>query len=162
VMTFFMDQISEHQRDLTNSASGRFVVDYLAGFVAAIERMNTVVDTLHVNADRMKQNLAMTGDLVLSEAAYTLLATTGRADAHEDLRIATLEAQEGAEPLAAVLRRRPDLWELLSDALVRVGADPRTFFDNPANYTGRAAEQALRIAEENRERMNRIEEGLTQ
>jgi adenylosuccinate lyase len=161
-MTFFMDQISEHQRDLTNSASGRFVVDYLAGFVAALERMNKVIGTLHVDADRMKQNLAITGDLVLSEAAYTLLATTGRADAHEDLRVATLEAQQGGEPLATVLRRRPDLWEVLSNALERVGADPATFFDNPANYTGRAADQARRIADENSERMNRIEEGLTQ
>jgi adenylosuccinate lyase len=34
-MTFFMDQISEHQRDLTNSASQRFVADYLAGFALA-------------------------------------------------------------------------------------------------------------------------------
>ncbi|MDR2952880.1 MAG: adenylosuccinate lyase, partial [Treponema sp.] len=31
VTTFFMDQISEHQRDLTNSASMRFIADYIAG-----------------------------------------------------------------------------------------------------------------------------------
>ncbi|MFO8041754.1 MAG: lyase family protein, partial [Alkalispirochaeta sp.] len=37
-MTWFMDQISEHQRDLSNSASGRFVVEFVAGFVAAAER----------------------------------------------------------------------------------------------------------------------------
>jgi adenylosuccinate lyase len=32
VNTFFMDQISEHQRDLSNSASQRFIADYVAGF----------------------------------------------------------------------------------------------------------------------------------
>ena len=39
VVTFFMDQISEHQRDLTNSASSRFVAEYLVGFAFAAERM---------------------------------------------------------------------------------------------------------------------------
>ncbi|MCK5736703.1 MAG: adenylosuccinate lyase, partial [Spirochaetaceae bacterium] len=42
IMSFYMDQISEHQRDLSNSASGRFVTDYIAGFAAAAARMNKV------------------------------------------------------------------------------------------------------------------------
>ena len=37
VITFFMDQISEHQRDLTNSASSRFVAEYMFGFASAVE-----------------------------------------------------------------------------------------------------------------------------
>ena len=158
VMTFFMDQISEHQRDLTNSASGRFVVDYFAGLLAAIERINKVVSTLHVDEDRMRANLAMTGDLVLSEAAYTLLATSGRPDAHEDLRTATLEAQTSGEALVAVLRSRPDLWQQLGEALSRVGLDAETFFTDPGHYTGRAADEARRLAIEYTERMNRIME----
>ncbi|GHV88666.1 hypothetical protein AGMMS50267_10260 [Spirochaetia bacterium] len=36
VTTFFMDQISEHQRDLSNSASQRFIADYIAGFCPAV------------------------------------------------------------------------------------------------------------------------------
>ena len=39
VMTFFMDQVSEHQRDLTNSASARFVPEFIAGLTAAANRM---------------------------------------------------------------------------------------------------------------------------
>jgi len=156
VMTFYMDQISEHQRDLTNSASGRFVVDYFAGFLAAIERMTRVVSTLRVDEQRMRTNLAMTGDMVLSEAAYTLLATTGRPDAHEDLRTATIAAGESGEPVATVLRRNPDLWEQLAAALRRVGLDPQTFFEDPAHYTGRAAEEAERLAIEFTGRMNKV------
>jgi len=38
-VTWFMDQISEHQRDLSNSASGRFVAEYLGGFAAATARI---------------------------------------------------------------------------------------------------------------------------
>jgi adenylosuccinate lyase len=161
VMTFYMDQISEHQRDLTNSASGRFVVDYFAGFLAAIERMNKVVGTLRIDEERMRANLAMTGDMVLSEAAYTLLATTGREDAHEDLRTATLEAQKSGEPVATVLRRNGSLWRRLGEALERVGLDAETFFDNPSHYTGQAAEEARRLAIEFTERMNKTMEVIT-
>lgn len=162
VMTFYMDQISEHQRDLTNSASGRFVVDYFAGFLAAVERMTKVVTTLHVDAERMRGNVTMTGDLVLAEAAYTLLATTGRADAHEDLRKATMHAREENRPMAAVLRENAALWGDLSTALERVGLDPDTFFDDPSHYTGRAADEARRLAIEYTERMNKVTEVLHQ
>ncbi|TVQ23265.1 MAG: adenylosuccinate lyase [Spirochaetaceae bacterium] len=160
VMTFFMDQISEHQRDLTNSASGRFVVDYLAGLVAAVARMTKVVQTLKVHTDRMAANAAMTGDLILSEAAYTLLATTGRHDAHEDLRAATLESQRTGQTMVSVLMRNDPLWTQLSQALGAVGHDPKEFFSNPASYTGRAAERARALARDYQSRMNRIEEVL--
>ncbi len=160
VTTFFLDQISEHQRDLTNSASGRFVVDYFAGMLAALERMNTVVETLHVDGQRMRENLHLTGDLVLAEAAYTLLATAGRADAHEDLRTATIEAQESASSLATVLRRRAELWNELDAALRRVGADPQRFFEDPGSYTGCASERARSLAGEYADRMNKVEEDL--
>ncbi len=58
VVTFYMDQISEHQRDLTNSASSRFVVDYVAGFCLAAGRMVSVLRSLVVDRRRMAENLA--------------------------------------------------------------------------------------------------------
>ena len=158
VQTFFMDQISEHQRDLTNSASGRFAVEFLAGFLAAIERMTKVVSTLRVDSERMMRNLSMTGDLVLAEAAYTLLATTGRGDAHEDLRVVTLESQERGVRLVDVLKERPELWEALETSLAKVGRSSNSFFEDPAGYTGCSAERALALASEFRDRMNTLEE----
>ena len=73
-MTFFMDQISEHQRDLSNSASGRFVADYIAGFSAAAARMKKVVEGLTVREQRMARNLSNLGDGILAEPTYILLA----------------------------------------------------------------------------------------
>ena len=35
LLTVLMDQISEHQRDLTNSASMRFVMEHVAAFAYA-------------------------------------------------------------------------------------------------------------------------------
>ena len=57
VMTFFMDQISEHQRDLSNSASQRFIVEYIAGFSFAVKRMIKILKSLNVVRDKMKEIL---------------------------------------------------------------------------------------------------------
>lgn len=159
-MTFFMDQISEHQRDLTNSASIRFVVDYVAGFLAAVERITGVVSTLRVDKEQMEKNVRLTGDLVLAEAAYTLLASTGASDAHEDLRNATIRAEGEGLTLQEVLSGDTELWQSLRSAMERVGLNPDQFFSSPASYTGRSAEQAERLAINFTQRMNAIEEGL--
>jgi adenylosuccinate lyase len=148
VVSFFMDQISEHQRDLTNSASQRFVADYIAGFAAAASRMLGVVRGLGVNRERMARNLRSTGDLVFSEALYILIATGGDADAHERVRRATLQAEKSGEPLLGILQADPVLWRSLSEGLGRTGGgDPAAFFADPARYRGKAAEKARAVAD---------------
>ncbi|MGE5599007.1 MAG: lyase family protein, partial [Bacteroidota bacterium] len=39
LLTHYLDQISEHQRDLTNSATSRFIPEIVAGFAAAVDRL---------------------------------------------------------------------------------------------------------------------------
>jgi len=148
VLTFFMDQISEHQRDLTNSASARFVAEYIAGFALAADRMTDVVRSLTVDRRRMAENLARQGDMIFAEPAYVLAALGGEPDAHERLRKATLRAEKSGEPLAGVLRQDPGLWEMLSRELARTrGTDAGAFFSDPARYLGVAAERARAIAD---------------
>jgi adenylosuccinate lyase len=161
VITFFMDQISEHQRDLTNSASARFVADYIAGFVAAEERMIMILSSLRVNVEKMQANLRLTGDLVLSEAVYAILASAGVPDAHEELRLATLTAEKESLPLVEVLKRS-SLWQTLTEASDRLGKSPEEFLSDPSNYTGKASSEAERLAEEFAERMSAVEEALDQ
>jgi adenylosuccinate lyase len=147
VITFFMDQISEHQRDLTNSASSRFVPEYLAGFASAVDRMRSVVHSLVVDRRRMAENLARTGDLVFSEPVYVLVALGGDAEAHERVRAATVKAEQTGTRLAEVLRQDPVLWDILARQLSQTrGLDAATFFSDPAHYRGIAAERARSIA----------------
>jgi len=146
--TFFMDQISDHQRDLTNSASSRFVAEYLAGFALAAERMKAVLSSLVVDRARMAQNIARTGDLVYSEAVYVLIALGGDPEAHERIQTATLQAEQTGSRLADVLKQDPAIWELLSRQLgATLGTDAVSFFSDPAHYTGLAAERAGTIAD---------------
>jgi adenylosuccinate lyase len=148
VTTFFMDQISDHQRDLTNSASSRFVAEYLAGFALAAERMKSVLSSLVVDRARMAQNIARTGDLVYSEAVYVLIALGGDAEAHERIRAATLRAEQAGSRLVDVLKQDAVVWEQLSRQLGATrGMDAVSFFSDPAHYTGLAAERARDIAD---------------
>ena len=147
VMTFFMDQISEHQRDLTNSASSRFAVEYLAGFAAALNRMKKILSTLHVNAERLEKNMAGAGDLILAEPAYILLSLSGGNDAHEVIRKITLECGEKGTSFAEELKKDGKTWRAISGRLKDLtGLDPEEFFKKPWLYSGKAKDKALQIA----------------
>ena len=149
VMSFYMDQISEHQRDLSNSASSRFVTDYIAGFCAAVARMTKVVKGLAVRKERMMENLSGLGDGVLAEPTYILLALSGYADGHEVVRKATLEADASGRSLKDVLMRdEPEAWKAISDRLDKaLGVNAETFYGDPAAYSGLASKRAGELAE---------------
>jgi adenylosuccinate lyase len=148
VATFFMDQISDHQRDLTNSASSRFVPEYLAGFSFAVDRMSSVLRALKVDRERMAENISRGGDLVYSESVYILVGLGGDPEAHEKIRSATLKAEESGDRLVDVLKRDAVLWDTLSRQLAATrGMDAVTFFSDPSHYTGIAGERARAIAD---------------
>ncbi len=152
VLTFFMDQISEHQRDLTNSASERFSVEFLAGLGAAANRMLKVLGSLSVDRERMEVNLRSSGGAVLAEPAYILLAESGRADAHEEVRKLTLQAESEGLSFSEVLERRPEIRDVLYGRLRDLGhPDPAGFFSAPERYRGLAAEKARTIGKKYRE-----------
>ena len=153
VGTFFMDQISEHQRDLTNSASSRFVGEYLAGFVAAVNRMLRVVRSLYVDRARMADAVGLSGDAVAAEAAYVALARAGAADAHAAIRQASAAARAEGGTLAAALERDSAHWALLERASFGPdGATAAQLLRDPVRYCGRAAERARSVAVLHRER----------
>jgi adenylosuccinate lyase len=161
VVTFFMDQISEHQRDLTNSASSRFVGEFLAGFALAVDRMLSVMRSLIVDRKRMAENLARTGDLIFSEPAYILVARAGDPEAHERVRLATLKAEQSGTRLVDVLRQDTTVWDILSRQLALAqGLDARAFFSDPSRYRGISAERARAIADTHEQAVVRMRSEL--
>ncbi|ORC37310.1 adenylosuccinate lyase [Marispirochaeta aestuarii] len=148
VMTFFMDQISEHQRDLSNSASMRFIADYLAGFAAAAARSLKVLKSLHVNAAQMMKNIHSSGDLVLAEAAYILLAAAGESEAHEIIKQLTLRCEKEGISLATAIKDNSAVSELVSRSLKAVGLpEAELFFARQEQYRGAAVKKAREIAD---------------
>lgn len=151
VITFYMDQISEHQRDLTNSASQRFMADYVAGFTMAVARMNSVVSGLQADKETMTRNLENAGGKVkggvLAEPAYILLGEAGINDGHEVIRKITLEAEKSGKTFFEVLKTHKEAFEKITAQLEKLGVEnPENFFEHPANYCGLAAKKSRRLA----------------
>ncbi|MDR2500746.1 MAG: adenylosuccinate lyase [Treponema sp.] len=153
--TFFMDQISEHQRDLSNSASQRFIADYITGFCLAASRMAGVIAGLGVDRSRMLQNLrnaasGMAGG-VMAEPAYILLAESGVSDAHEAIRKLTLKAEREGICFAEALAGEEALLSRIADQMAALGiiaapGEALRFFQEPERYRGLAAKKAREIA----------------
>ena len=151
VITFYMDQISEHQRDLTNSASQRFMADYVAGFTMAVARMNSVVSGLQADKETMARNLENAGGKVkggvLAEPAYILLGEAGINDGHEVIRKITLEAEKSGKTFFEVLKTHKKAFKKITAQLEKLGVEnPENFFEHPANYCGLAAKKSRRLA----------------
>lgn len=163
VMTFFLDQVSEHQRDLTNSASARFAAEFVAGFTAAANRMLRVVTGLQVDRKRMRERLRARGsDLVMAEAAYVLLAAAGDAGAHERIRRLTRASEREGGSLLDAACRDADIWERLDRAVrARCGTGAQEFFSHPERYVGRAGQQARALAARYRAAMQELTADLT-
>jgi len=143
VMSFYMDQISEHQRDLSNSASARFQADFIAGFAAAAARMKKIVAGLSVNKQQLRKNLTVQGDFVLAEPTYILLAMSGINGAHEIVRTITLSCEKNGKTIKEVLQtEQPESWDRIKKQLKEVsGLDAEDFYSDPSLYRGKTAER---------------------
>jgi adenylosuccinate lyase len=159
-----MDQVSEHQRDLTNSASQRFIADYVTGFCLAISRMSAVIEGLGVDRERLLHNLR--GDLggqgipggILAEPADILLAESGLSDAHELIRKITLRAEKEGRSFAQALAGEPELLARIGEGLAALGLVPQadkalSFFERPELYRGLAVKKARSLAAKYRKLM---------
>lgn len=141
--TVFLDQISEHQRDLTNSASARTYGEVFAYAVSMTKRLTKTMAKLVVDSESLERNLEKQGGLILAEPLYIILASLGHPDAHEKVKQLTLEAQACKVPFQQLLRSDVDL----APYLQRMTAKQRAILDNPLLYTGIAAKKARAVAE---------------
>jgi adenylosuccinate lyase len=135
MVTLYCDQISEHQRDLTNSASGRFVPEIVVGFVETVDRMTRVMQKFVVDRERMRKNFEVTKEMVIAEPLYILLASLGHPDAHEAMRLLTLESQKTGKTLRKLLVEKSELFPYWN----RLTTKQRDILEHPEKYHGWAA-----------------------
>ena len=143
ILTVFMDQISEHQRDLTNSASARTYGEVIAYVVSTAKRLTQTMQKLVVDHANLERNLAIQKGLVVAEPLYIILAALGHPDAHERVRMLTLEAQWQKRPLEEVLADDAELQTYVE----KMTPHQRQILINPQFYTGIATKKAIAIAE---------------
>src|SRR3989338_11581461 len=86
IITVFMDQISEHQRDLTNSASARTYGEVIAYVVSMAKRLTRTMNKLKVDRENLQKNLEMTRGGIVAEPLQLILSALGHPNAHEKER----------------------------------------------------------------------------
>ncbi len=143
IMTVFMDQISDHQRDLTNSASARTYGEVIAYVVSTAKRLTRTMNKLRINRVNLDRNLAIQKGLVVAEPLYIILAGLGHPDAHEKVRALTLQAQRETRPLEEVVAGDMEMIEYLE----KMTPYQCQILSNPSLYTGIAAKKAKAVAE---------------
>ena len=139
--TLYMDQISEHQRDLTNSASSRFIPEILVSFLLAADRMKKICKKLAVDREAMKRNFSINREMIVAEPLYILLAAYGHENAHEAVRKLSLKSREENVPIAVLARNDIKIKEYIDKFTVR----QLDILENPEKYTGMASKKTEKI-----------------
>jgi len=137
MMTAYMDQLSEHQRDLTNSASMRFIPEILAGFYVSIVRLEKIMSNLVVDKANMQRNFNLNKQMIAAEPLYILLAAQGHPDAHEYAREMTLKSQVEKTPLIELVKKDRSIQPYLK----KLNKRQIEILYNPENYIGIASKK---------------------
>jgi len=141
--TVLLDQISEHQRDLTNSASMRFITEFVAAFAYGIHRLRGTLEGIEPDVGRMREILEAGKDPVTAEPLYVLLSLVGHHDAHEAARVLALQARVQKVTLAEAIRSDASL----KPYLAKLTAEQRAVLDDPAKYVGDAPQRTVAICD---------------
>lgn len=142
---------SEHQRDLTDSASVRFYNVTLASVAAMATRLNNVMSKLEVDPDAMQRNLQLSGGAIAAEPFYLLLAKYGHLEAHEMSKALAHQALAKKRPLVEVIQADSEAsayWQKFSPAERKIITEPERY------YTGLSAKKARMIAKAWRRRLS--------
>ncbi|MGC9444593.1 MAG: lyase family protein [Candidatus Methanospirareceae archaeon] len=141
-ITMHLDQISEHQRDLTNSASQRYIQELLVVFDYCVRRLTQIAERLTVDREMMRENFTRAQETIIAEPLYILLSYYGHPDAHEYVRQLTFRAYNEQKTLKELIIGDPELLPYLK----KFTDGQREKLFNPEKYTGIAAEKTKKIA----------------
>jgi len=145
IVTMHLDQISEHQRDLTNSASQRYIPELLMVFDHCVTRLTRSSERLVVNKTKMRANFASSEDTIIAEPLYILLSYYGHPDAHEYVRKKTFQAYNENKSLRELIEAEDD--EEVLSYMKRFTQEQRAMTFDAEKYTGIAAEKAEKVAD---------------
>jgi adenylosuccinate lyase len=140
-VTMYLDQISEHQRDLTNSASQRYTQELLVVFDYCIRKLKRSSERLIVDRERMRANFAHSKDNIIAEPLYILLSYYGHPDAHEYVRRKSFQAYKENKSLLEVVECDDEIVSYLR-AFTR---EQKAKGLDAGNYVGIAAEKTERV-----------------
>ena len=150
--TVFMDQILEHQRDLTNSASSRFLTELFTAFDYSIYRLIRALGEMDVKVDNMRRNLEASAGDTVAEPIYLLMAYYGFPDAYDHTRKLVAQVHQTGQQLTDLL------WadETLQPFLEKLTPIQREALRDPKKYVGASVERTHATCDEWEQRVQQI------
>ncbi|MEA3342707.1 MAG: lyase family protein [archaeon] len=152
MLTAYLDQTSEHQRDLTNSASERFIPHLFAAFYVSTVRLAKVSKRLALDKENLRMNFDMSKDSFAAEPLYMLLAFHGHPDAHEFVRKLTMKAEKEEEGLRDVM----EIDDELEPYMNKFSDTEKEILFNPEHYVGMSSEKTETVCSYWKKRLNII------
>ncbi|UYZ39501.1 MAG: adenylosuccinate lyase [Candidatus Methanospirare jalkutatii] len=150
IVTMHLDQISEHQRDLTNSASQRYLQELLVVFDFCVRRLTRISERLEVECENMRRNFEISKDFVTAEPLYILLALHGHPNAHEHVRKLAFEAYREGKTLKEIAIQDKEIAYYMQKFTER----QREIVFNAEKYVGIASKKVERVVEYWKRRLN--------
>lgn len=139
-----LNLVSEHQRDLTDSAAARFYSLIPASVASMASRLNKIMSKIEVDKDAMENNLALSAGAIAAEPLYLMLEKHGHVAAHEMAKELAHRALAESMTLVEAIAldgKATAYWNQLTP-------DEQKIIENPElHYTGLAAKKAGLIAE---------------
>ncbi len=133
---------SEHQRDLTDSASARFYAVALATVASMADRLNKAMSKIEVDEDNMQKNLHMSQGAIAAEPLYLLLEKYGHTTAHEVSKALSHQALEKNVSLYEVVSQDQGIAEYFN----KFTDSERQILQTPETaYTGLASKKAIQV-----------------
>ncbi len=143
MVTIYLDQVSEHQRDLTNSASMRFFNELVAGSVYATRRLRDAVRKTEFNVVAIQKNLEESFPFIIAEPLYISFALAGHPDPYDTVRALVIDARDRGEDLLTFMQTDEEakkLWE-------KVPAEQKEVIRDPRKYVGDAPERTHTVCD---------------
>jgi adenylosuccinate lyase len=140
-ITLYLDQLSEHQRDLTNSASSRFVPENLLGLFLATLTLHRAIKKIKVDKLQLKKNFLQAKTMVAAEPLYVLLALHGHPNAHEKVRRLALKAGQENKGLLEIAQNDKETKKFLK----KFSEKQLWLLHHPETYTGIAFQKTKKI-----------------
>jgi adenylosuccinate lyase len=142
IITTYLDEISDHQRDLTNSASQRYIPEIFNLFDYAVRRANRISKNLKPHVQNMLKNFNMSKDKIIAEPLHLLLSSYGHPNSHEYVGKLADDSYTSGKPLTEIVLNDQSLQPYLQKFTPR----QLEIISDPSKYLGIASKKAEKVA----------------
>ena len=153
MLMMHLDQISDHQRDLTNSASQRYIPQIFNQFDYSVRRAVRISNKLQPHPNNMLKNFNLDSDKSLAEPLQLLLSAYGHPNAHEYVGKLADESYTKGIPLTDIVLKDKTLQLYIK----KFTPKQMSIMKDPSKYLGIASKKAEKIADLWSEKMKKLE-----